>query len=310
MSTIKLNAKTIQKIKAPDPSGKQVLHWDKDLRGFGILCSGVTNARTWVVQAPLRDGSGRRPRVSIGPVNVLDADEARSRAEKVIAAMLLGRNPKEKNGADTTLREALDLYLAGNSDLREKSREGYRGTIERWLSEWLDKPLRTITDEAIVVRLQEIREEVAAGGRYSGAATANMAMRALRAVWNDAALRDKALTPWPTKRLSKKWHQVPRREGMVKFDDLPKFHAAVLGLPNPIQRDYLLTLLYTGMRRGEAASLTWCDVDFAGRVVRLPAARTKSGRRFDVPMTDLMRDLLVARRALGKEKFVFPADSA
>ncbi|MBY0429773.1 MAG: hypothetical protein K2Q10_01125 [Rhodospirillales bacterium] len=32
------------------PPGKQVLHWDADLKGFGVLCSGKTAAKTYVVQ--------------------------------------------------------------------------------------------------------------------------------------------------------------------------------------------------------------------------------------------------------------------
>jgi integrase len=51
-------------------------------------------------------------------------------------------------------------------------------------------------------------------------------------------------------------------------------------------------------------------VDFAGGVIRVPAARTKAGRKLDLPMTDFVRDLLVARRTVGKTKFVFPSNSA
>ena len=42
------------------------------------------------------------------------------------------------------------------------------------------------------------------------------------------------------------------------------------------------------MRRGEAAALRWDDVDFGLRVIRLPAARTKAGRKLDLPMTDIV----------------------
>ena len=82
-----------------------------------------------------------------------------------------------------------------------------------------------------------------------------------------------------------------------------------MALPNPVARDYLLLLLFTGLRRTEAATLRWGDVDFVERVIRLPAARTKAGRKLDLPMTDIVRDLLVARRAIGKEEYVFPSDS-
>src|SRR5690606_19870670 len=51
-------------------------------------------------------------------------------------------------------------------------------------------------------------------------------------------------------------------------------------------------------------------IDFAQHVIRLPATNTKAGRKLDLPMTDVVYDLLVARRAMGREgPFVFPADS-
>jgi hypothetical protein len=70
-------------------------------------------------------------------------------------------------------------------------------------------------------------------------------------------------------------------------------------------RDYLLLLLFSGLRRREAASLRWEDVDLTARIIRVPAVSTKAGRKLDLPMTDFVHDLLVARRALGKTKFIF-----
>ena len=46
MPHLKLNVRAVDSLKAPDPSGKQVLHWDTELKGFAVLCSGVSNART------------------------------------------------------------------------------------------------------------------------------------------------------------------------------------------------------------------------------------------------------------------------
>jgi integrase len=94
---------------------------------------------------------------------------------------------------------------------------------------------------------------------------------------------------------------------MVRADELTDFYAGLMALKNPIARDYILLLLFTGLRRTEAATLRWEDVDFAERVIRLPAKSTKAGRKLDLPMSDFVRDLLVARRALGNTGFVFPS---
>src|SRR5262249_21119820 len=99
-------------------------------------------------------------------------------------------------------------------------------------------------------------------------------------------------------------------ERMVKGDDLPKFFAAVRALPSPVARDYITLMLFTGLRKTECASLTWDDIDFAQLVIRVPAARTKSGRKLDLPMSDVVHDLLVARRAIGRDQFIFPSPSS
>jgi integrase len=65
--------------------------------------------------------------------------------------------------------------------------------------------------------------------------------------------------------------------------------------------------LFTGLRRREAAGLTWDEIDFNERVIRLPAQRTKAGRALALPMTDFVHSLLVARRALGDARYVFPS---
>ena len=69
-------------------------------------------------------------------------------------------------------------------------------------------------------------------------------------------------------------------------------------------------VLFTGLRRNEAATLRWDDVDLQSRMIRLPAKRTKAGRKLDLPMSDYLHDLLTARRAIGRDgPYVFSADS-
>jgi integrase len=99
----------------------------------------------------------------------------------------------------------------------------------------------------------------------------------------------------------------PRRRP-ISVDQLTDWYRAVTALP-ALGRDYLLLCLFTGLRRNEAAALTWDEIDFTERVIRLPAARTKAGRALDLPMTDFLHGLMVARRALGNTIYVFPGNS-
>ena len=308
MPRIKLTEKAIDKLKAPAPGGRQVLYWDTDLRGFGVLCSGKTTAKTYVVQ---RDVNGLTRRVTVAATNVLKLDEARERAKLVLGELYLGRDPKRGRRTGATLQQVLDDYLAARRELRPRSNEEYRRSVQRHLAGWLNRPLGDITPDMVEERHRAVAEQVAdaSGGRYSGSATANAALRSLGILWSFEARRDPTLPANPVRTLARRWFKVPRRERLVKADELPKFYAAVSALPNPVARDYLLMLLFTGLRRNEAAGLRWADVDFAGGVIRIPAVRTKSGRKLDLPMTDFVRDMLEARRAIGQEEYVFPSSS-
>jgi integrase len=50
---------------------------------------------------------------------------------------------------------------------------------------------------------------------------------------------------------------IPRRTRMVPLEDLHKFYAAVDNLPNKMARDFVLLILFSGMRKNEAAALRW-----------------------------------------------------
>jgi len=335
MPSVKLTEKSIAKIKAPDPSGKQVLYWDADLRGFGVRVSGATNDKTFIVQRTI---NGNTRRITIGPTNVLALAEARARAQGYIGDFVRGVDPKAQKAAGATLRQALDDYLKARKDLRPLSRRVYRSTVEGHLSMWLDQPLTSITREAVEARHRAIADEVearcaaegerhaamwsrraeaaAARGwmdaaanhraraasalsrRRSGHAAANAAMKNLRTLWNHAADKNVDMGATPVK-LRKMWHPSQPRERMVRSEEMPAFYRAVMELKSAVGRDYILLLLLTGLRRAEAASLRWSYVDLQARVIRIPAANTKSGRKLDLPMTDVVHDMLVARRAIG-----------
>jgi integrase len=352
MPTLKFTKKAIEKLKAPDPSGKPVLYWDPTLRGFGLLVSGKTDTMTFVVQRKLPDGRTRR--VTLGPLNVLKTVEnARLEAEKVLAIFYRKEDPKaaRRSGAHLTLKRATDEYLKLNKVISEKTRRGYRGQIEKYLREWLDLPIGDITTEMVTARHARIAAEVevrsrakadaahkralaaaskapaseraalvrAAEERHAarltrlekGEAMANGVMRAFRAVRIAAAEGAPDLRANPVGMPRKAWFRVPRRKRMVPADRLRDFYAAVCALPSRTAADYVTLLLLTGLRLSEAAGLRWSEVDFTERVVRLPASRMKGGeKKLDLPMSDIVRDLLVARRTLGREnEFVFPADS-
>jgi integrase len=306
MPRLKLTERAITKIRAPDPSGKQTLHWDTELRGFAVLASGVSNARTFIVQRDLPNGITRR--VTVGACNEISLEVARERAADMLDDLRRGVDPKRKSGI--TLGATLEAYLAARKTLRPASVRSYSIAVKRYLAPWVDFPLPSITSEMVEERHRAIVAEVGKGGeRYKGTTTANFAMRTLRILWNFAADRTPDMPPNPVRRLRRQWYAEPRRERVVGVDELPIFYKAVDSLPNKVVRDFILLLLFTGLRIGEARALRWEEIDLNQGIVHVPGQRTKSGRKLDLPMSDFIHDLLVARRAIGNAGIVFPAPS-
>jgi integrase len=70
-------------------------------------------------------------------------------------------------------------------------------------------------------------------------------------------------------------------------------------------RDFLLTALFTGMRRGELTNLRWENVDLKSKVLHLPT--TKNGDPLTLPLSEFLADLLSERWARNNASpWVFP----
>jgi integrase len=253
LPTLKLTATKVEKLPAPDPSGKQTIHWDSELRGFAVLCSGVSNSKTYVAQRDLPSGKARR--VTVGAVNEISLDKARERAADILDSLRRGDDPKAKSAVGT-LRQVLAQYLAARQ-LRALTVRTYNRAVENSLEPWLDLPLASITADMVEKRHRTIAQEIGDGGRHKGAVTANLAMRVLRALWTFAQERDPKLGANPCQRLRRQWNAEPRRKGHVRPEDMARFYNAISAMPNKVLADYLTLLLFTGMRKTEAASLTW-----------------------------------------------------
>jgi integrase len=302
VATLKLTNAAIARIAAPDPSRRQAIFWDRELRGFGVLVSGTTDAKSFIVQRRLPSGKSRR--VTVGATaEFARVEDARRKAGALLLGLREGKDPREERrkaaARDRTLGHWFERYVEARKKLRASSVDHYRKWLALYLDDWRDRPIREITPDMV-------EERHAAIGKTAGPASANVAMKLLRAIWTFAGDRDETLAANPVRRLKESWFPIAPRTRMVKPDQLPAFYRALEGLENQIVADFLRLLLFTGMRRNEAAALRWDEVDFSERVIRLPAARSKNKRALDLPMTSFVRDLLVARRVLGDDGgFVF-----
>lgn len=188
-----------------------------------------------------------------------------------------------------TFREICHLYAAHHLKDRP-SRERFEGIFRQFWQPWADRLPETISRKEVRLWYMSL-ERIPAH--------ANKAATFLRSLYN-WALRMELLTCANPSALLIRFRQDPRE----RFMDTQEVHRFMEGLPHlPAKpRAFLLLLLFTGARMGEALKMRWADVDSATRLWRKP--RTKNGTSHYVPLPiQVMEGLAPLPRS---SEWVFP----
>ena len=308
MPSIKINKREVDAL--PLVEAGQVIYWDRTLKGFGIRIT--PGSKTYVVQKKI---DGRAVRISLGAHGLLTPDQARDMALQELAAMARGINPRvEKQAAraaQVTLGDAFGEYLLARKELKPRTIVDYKFQMEKRFSDWLGRPVRGITKNMI----QQRHADIAKG---SGPAQANQAMRVLRAVMNFAMAKFETndgqplLLVNPVKRLSdtRAWYRVDRKRSYIRPDQFKPWLDALDRMrdedPGRAAPDFFEVILFTGMRRHEAATLQWGSVDMVNKTFTL--LDTKNHQPHTLPMSNHVHGLLARRYEArqGDSPWVFP----
>jgi len=338
MKKITLTDAEIKKLPFAE-KGKQVDYYDSDLDGFGLRVSatgkkyfvralmGARRVRVMMKSAKLTTATEARKeaKIKLGAMaaGINPNEEEREKNRQVEEKRL-----KEKQQG-ITLQTALDDYVK-KGKLKPRTVTTYQDLFRLYLADWLNKPAAEITRDMVKDRhrdiasgkrqRQELTKEIdTKKGRKDKPklksvapldpkpkeAAADNCMRTLRAVLNYQFENEEGGTLYanPVTVLSSKkkkaWFKVDRRRTLIKNSDLPAWHRAIMGLGNPIMKDYLLFLLFTGLRRQEAATLKWKQVDFQEGCFTLIGGMsgvTKNKEPHTLPLSDYLHKLLTDRK--------------
>ncbi|MBX3709655.1 MAG: integrase family protein [Gammaproteobacteria bacterium] len=300
---------SVEKLPIP-PKGSlgqtgQKRYYDDKLKGFGVrVTSG--GAKTFIVEKLVK---GKLCRIKIGRFGELTAEQARKNAEILLGQIASGIDPlAEKHTAkmrEVTLQEVMQDYLQARKSLKPKTLYDYNRVLTIAFVAWKNKPLISITKDKVA----KLHEKL---GKENGEAYANLAMRVLRALFNFAAgqyedSQGKSLiTENPVKRLSQNraWYRIERRQTFIKSHELADWYTAVKNLGNETLRDYLLFILFTGLRRQEAAKLKWNQVDLKSKSFTI--IDTKNRKPHTLPLSDYLFELFTNRYKNSSSDYVFP----
>lgn len=291
----------------PDPAKDQVFYRDTVLKGFALRITSA-GTKSFVVEKTI---GNKVKRLTIGKYSpALTVEIARKKAQILLGEIADGKDPiAEKRSVkmhQTTLKDVLQDYIHARKSLRAKTLYDYQKVMIKCFSDWLSKPLTSITKD----KVEKYHTQI---GQDRGPAYANFSMRVLRALFNFAAGKYEdsegrsLITDNPVKRLSqtRAWYRVERRKTYIKSYELKSWHESVMQIDNPILRDYLLLTLFTGLRREESASLRWDCVDLKAKTLTI--TKTKNHEQHVLPLSDYLFNLLSKRKqeTYGSD-FVFP----
>lgn len=301
MPKAKLTKRYIESL--PFTEKGQQLHWDTEMNGFGV-CIGKSS-KSYLVQ---RDVHGRGVRYTIGKHGIYTTEQARQQAQQLLTQMAQGINPnqlkEEKRVKGMTLGDLWKQYEENaRTRLTDVTLYGYEKFITIQFADWLKKPVAEITKEMMVKRHRQITDE-------SGKSMANSAMHTLRALYNYGMIDNDSLTN-PVDILSQKklWHATTRRQSVIKEHQLADWYSAVMNLQNTTIRDALRFLLFTGLRKMEALTLKWDQVDLKAKTFKVLI--TKNKQPLELPLSEFLFDMLDARyQQKGDSPYVFPGGGA
>ncbi len=302
-------------------TGKEYVHWDGELTGFGVRVR-ASGSKSFVAVYRIGGRNSLLRRVTIGAVGKIEADKAREEAKSIIRQAELGQDraaEKAKIRAEMTFDKVCDLYLNEGCETKKASTIATdRGRIKRHIKPLLGKKRISEISRADVEKFMRdvangktaADEKTKARGRAiveGGKGTATRTVGLLGGIMTFAVSRQ--LRPDNPVRGVKRYAD-RKGETFLSSAELAKIGAALAAAQssgaNPSAVAIIRLLAFTGARKSEIAGLRWSEVDADHGYLRL--GDSKTGAKV-IPIGPPACEVLVGLGSTEGSPFVFPAAS-
>lgn len=246
----------------------------------------------------VRKINGKTIQYKIGEYPATTVDQARKRCRDISSSADQGVNPIEAKRASRqrgiSFGDAFEQYITdakarAEKPLKASTEASYRRLMTKHFDHWLNKEAESITYDMVKNWYNSAAKE--------SPTSANAAYRIARAVYNHQKAISERNDADMFQRNPFKGQEIKKeqaRQDCIEAEELPQWFEAVANLTSATTRDYLIVLLFTGLRRREADSLTWADIDL--RMQTLTAKDTKNRSDHTIPLSTYLVDLLTQRK--------------
>ncbi len=296
MLKISLNNKSLDRLK---PSAKPYFLRDGSLKGFGVKVN-PTGTIKFVAEVW---HNGRSHRQTLGEYPILSTAEARNQVLAYLTEVKSGQLDRSKRQERSL--DSLFIDYTSRRRLKERTVTDYREAIFFYLSDWLQKPVVSITKQMVEERFYKIRDEGINGGKPTHS-QATKTMRILSALLN-YAIADELIESNPVQvlKLKRVDRSIKKRTNYLPAAKVRELLEKSAQDAHPVSLAVHL-MIYSGLRKNEALGLKWDDIQQVEGVSCIIIKDPKNGRPHYVPVTPAIQKVL--DRVENKTTFLFPSE--
>jgi integrase len=272
-------------LQRPTLKPGQILR-DRTLCGFCIKIGKRTHS--FLVATSV---CGKQTRIYLGRWPLLSIDEARENALPILRSCRSGQMPtKVMSGKLPTLWEALPGYAKAKG-IKASSLKRYESIIRTHFADWQHSSVIALGEAAFAEHCQKFSRSTGNAVVDVGRGLISAMIKYLNAIYGLTLIS-------PFDKLAAAGlmpeHAQPRSRKLQE-SDLPAWYKAVCALPEK-QRDYLMLVALTGLRRDEGKNIKCAHVDWNTELLHIP--ETKNGDAHILAITPRMQ-IILKRRCEG-----------
>jgi len=264
----RLTKRTVDQIA---PGSTDTIHWDDELRGFGVRVW-PTGRKVYLVMNRVK---GRLRKITIGPHGPITAEKARVRAHEIISEAKAGRDPvKDLDQARVapTVKGIGERFLKEHVALRCKpsTQAEYKRSVEFFINPKIGTRKVTDIERKDIAEIHQSLSHIPYQANRTFGVLSKMFN--LAEVWG---LRPDGSNPC----LHVKKYVEHKRERFLDAKEFAALGKALWeveqdGLETQSAVDAIRLLMLTGCRLNEIMTLEWAHVDLDARELRLPDSKT------------------------------------